>query len=252
MCPICAGCDWETAKQNFYDGIKELKGEVLGKYIDAHNPVKCRCSEGHDCDPRPKYIGQGGGMCKTCSGKDSIIPEMNFRAKIKELGGEVIGKYIGSGDHIECRCPRGHICSPSPDYIKQGGGMCSSCGLKSEPLCRKIFEELLGTPFPKMRPKWLQWICPLELDGYNEEKKLAFEYQGVQHEKYDPHFHRNGPDDFKDQVDRDNFKAKKCEERGILLFIIPSTFNYKNPRKMREFISKCLIDAKLLKQSGSD
>ena len=44
----------------------------------------------------------------------------------------------------------------------------------SEKICRKYFEYLFNKPFNRIRPSWLS---ELELDGYNEELNIAFEYQ---------------------------------------------------------------------------
>lgn len=247
MCTICMNLDFDAAGQNFYSAIKALEGMVVGEYKGAHVAVDCVCKYGHNCKPYPSNIRSGGGMCFTCTGTDPRASEQNFRDRIKELGGKVLGEYINCHTGIRCICPQGHISNPSPSYIKQGGGMCASCGLKSEPLCRDIFEELLGFELPKIRPKWLPWNnFYLELDGYNEEHKIAFEYQGRQHEEYVPRFHKNGLEDFQAQLDRDNFKAQTCEEKGVSLFIIPSTYTFTRPNEMKQFISNLLTEAGLL------
>ncbi len=53
-----------------------------------------------------------------------------------------------------------------------------------ESMCRTILESILKRSFPKSKPDWLvnpQTGRKLELDGYNEELKLAFEFDGTQH-----------------------------------------------------------------------
>lgn len=103
------------------------------------------------------------------------------------------------------------------------------CQKKFETKCREIFERLIGKKFPSIRPKWLKNSVsgkPLELDGYNEELQLAFEYCGVQHYKYTPFYHKRGYGDFLKQVERDKLKAQICKERNIRLIVIPHTVEY--------------------------
>jgi hypothetical protein len=95
---------------------------------------------------------------------------------------------------------------------------------KHESRCRFIFESLFKAPFTSVRPDFLKYKTGknLELDGYNSNLKLAFEYQGVQHRKYTPMFHKTYRD-FKKQQERDEFKKQKCIEHGIRLIEIPDT-----------------------------
>jgi hypothetical protein len=64
---------------------------------------------------------------------------------------------------------------------------CPNCLYKYEQLCREILEELLNKKFLKVRLKLLNG---LELDGFCEELKLGFEYQGIQHKKHAIFFHK--------------------------------------------------------------
>lgn len=94
---------------------------------------------------------------------------------------------------------------------------------KSENMCREIFERLFNRSFPSVRPPFLKNPVTgqnLELDGYCESLKLAFEYDGIQHSKYNKHFHRNS-DEFIYQVTKDDYKTKKCKLEGIDLVRIP-------------------------------
>ena len=47
----------------------------------------------------------------------------------------------------------------------------------------RFFEKIYNKKFAKCKPLWLknQRGSQLELDGYNDELKIAFEYQGRQH-----------------------------------------------------------------------
>jgi hypothetical protein len=96
---------------------------------------------------------------------------------------------------------------------------------RREEECRRIIENITGKPFIKVRPKFLKYPPTgknLELDGYNEELKMAFEYNGEQHYKFCPFFHKSYEDLYK-QRDHDFFKKQKCAEYGIKLITIPYT-----------------------------
>jgi len=98
---------------------------------------------------------------------------------------------------------------------------------KHEQRCRIIMENLFKAPFPSIRPDFLKYTSGknLELDGYNEQLGIAFEYQGIQHRTFTPRFHKT-KEDFKKQVQRDIYKKKICEDRGIRLLEIPDTVPY--------------------------
>lgn len=111
---------------------------------------------------------------------------------------------------------------------------------KHEELCRSIFEKLLNKKFPSVRPSFLKnpvTGANLELDGYCEELKIAFEYDGEQHSKYNPHFHRNGPKEFVYQVKKDDYKTKKCKLEGITLIRIP---HYVHESELEQYITRQL------------
>ena len=101
---------------------------------------------------------------------------------------------------------------------------------KSQEKCRDIFQGLFGLPFISVRPPFLKNPITgknLELDGYNPNimtpigKGLAFEYDGEQHSRFNPYFHRNGENEFVYQTKKDHFKDLKCKENGVLLIRIP-------------------------------
>jgi len=94
---------------------------------------------------------------------------------------------------------------------------------KTEEICRNIIEQIYNKPFPSVRPNFLKSPRTgknLELDCYNQDLKIAIEYNGQQHYQFTPHFHKSKKD-FYAQVHRDNWKRKKCRENGITLIEIP-------------------------------
>ena len=102
----------------------------------------------------------------------------------------------------------------------------------------------MGCKFPSVRPDFLknpETDCNLELDGYNENLKLSFEYNGIQHYKFHKRFHKNDEEAFKKQRERDEFKYKRCIEMGITLISVPYTFNCYNPGELEIFIKDQLF-----------
>ena len=102
-----------------------------------------------------------------------------------------------------------------------------------EAICRKYLERRFGKLFTNTRPNFLRNQVTssgnkninLELDCYNPELRLAVEYNGIQHYKFTPYFHKN-KEAFMNQKYRDEMKKYKCKEMGIVLIEVP--YNIKN------------------------
>jgi len=104
-----------------------------------------------------------------------------------------------------------------------------SSGLVREPYCRRILERIYNKPFVKVRPDFLRNPIPdkngrhhnLELDGYCEELKIAFEHNGKHHYTFDgPNTFVPTYEDFVKLVQRDNHKVDTCKRLGIVLIVI--------------------------------
>jgi len=92
---------------------------------------------------------------------------------------------------------------------------------------RKFLEDYFEKSFPKARPDFMVNTVTgsrynLELDCYNHELQLAVEFQGIQHYRYTPFFHRN-KEAFYNQKYRDEMKRIRCKELGIKLIEVPYT-----------------------------
>lgn len=110
---------------------------------------------------------------------------------------------------------------------------------KYEGECRRILESIFQKPFQKIRPNWLKnpkTKKNLELDGYNEDEKLAFEYNGIQHAKFHP-MHNGDVNEFYAQQERDRLKIDLCKKHGVKLLIIPHTIRFD---KLESYIRKQL------------
>ena len=96
---------------------------------------------------------------------------------------------------------------------------------KAQEATRAAFEARTGRPFPTVRPPWLQF---LELDGYNEELGIAFEYNGRQHYQLVPKYHLGGQADLEKQHERDARKTYLCTRHGVVLIVVPFTISIPN------------------------
>jgi hypothetical protein len=91
--------------------------------------------------------------------------------------------------------------------------------------CRRVLEKLTNKKFIKARPDFLKNNVTghnLELDCFNEELKLAVEYNGIQHYEFTPRFH-SSKDAFFNSKYRDLMKKELCEQNNIKLIIVPYT-----------------------------
>lgn len=96
---------------------------------------------------------------------------------------------------------------------------------KGETECRRVLQHIFNRPFNKARPDFLRNEVTgnnfnLELDCFNEELNLAVEYNGIQHYKYTPYFHKSY-EHFLNQKYRDYMKRTMCKEAGITLIEVP-------------------------------
>ena len=236
-CPGCA--------QNVPLSIKEMQelaenhgGKCLSPdYINNLTKLKWRCEYGHEWEASPRDI-KTGTWCPECAHNLPLtIEEMQEIAE--QRGGKCLStEYINSLTKSLWQCAAGHKWEANPGNIKRGQ-WCPECsdGI-SERICRKIFETIFKKEFPKACPEWLinERGNLLELDGYNPELRIAFEYQGRQHFEYDPHFYTS-EEEFEQRKTVDQLKRELCEKNGITLFDIPCTVKYEQMQDY--FFNKC-------------
>jgi hypothetical protein len=126
-CPECAGNSQAATKKAFFAIIEAAGGTVIGEYETSKTPVLVRCVNGHE---RPRNPGHAvrGADCSACIGLDSLLAEENFRAALANAGATPLyEKWMGSIQPHKIRCSKGHIASPSPNNVQQGGGVCAEC-----------------------------------------------------------------------------------------------------------------------------
>ncbi|NDC22413.1 hypothetical protein EBZ57_03555 [bacterium] len=190
-------------------------------YLGANEKLKWQCADGHAWDATPGSV-KNATWCPVCANYLPLtIQEMKQIAS--ERGGKCLSEeYISNNKKLKWQCADGHIWWAVPNSIKQQQSWCPKCKESiGENICRAFFEIMFEDKFTKIRPIWLagEGQARLELDGYNETLKIAFEHQGVHH--YDGDIYHKTKNYLDKIRARDNLKLKRCKQLGIKLFIIP-------------------------------
>jgi hypothetical protein len=207
---------------------KTNDGECLSnEYRGNKSKLTWKCKKGHIWEAKPNYVIMGH-WCKICgmrrAGEKNKFTIGEVQNISKRHEGSLISKEYIDGKHkLEWVCKKGHVffmTAPKANY----GQWCPICAGrdKSERICRLFFEEIFDKKFPKVRPKWLisESGNRLELDGYCEELKLAFEFNGKQHYEFVGKFHKT-------RSLQETKKRELCEINNVSLMIIPYTFKIK-------------------------
>lgn len=167
--------------------------------------------------------------CPECYGNKPLTIE-DMRELAASRGGECLSeKYEGNKVNLTWKCADGHEWGAVPGNVKNHGSWCPHCRMNiGEELVRATLEEAFpGHEFDRTRQE--PWMDGLELDGYNEELCLAFEYQGKQHyERVEIFQPEEG--DFEAQLERDRLTAEKCHEESVTLLVVPFTIKFPNLR----------------------
>lgn len=168
--------------------------------------------------------------------------------KIAELkGGLCLSKhYKNATTKMKFKCSEGHVFEKDFKHILQRNQWCQKCSRNlSEEICRYIFETLLNSRFNKV--SFFYKGHTLELDGYSEEYKIAFEYNGKQH--YELGSLIKTTEELNHRIYLDLLKQKYCDENNINLIIIPYTT--KNDELLNFIKSKLKIQSNIIVDTNS-
>lgn len=243
-CPMCKGHSIEEMQQL----AKKKNGECLSeKYLGIFVNLQWKCEFGHIFETRPKYIIDNHWCPKCNSPHKPTQAEVDDFLMIRKY--KCVSPYKNSTSIMKFICDKGHTWSTNFNNLKSKNSGCPKCINKTEQYCRNIFEALFKCSFPSIKPKWLKNADGnlLELDGYNKNLRLAFEYNGIQHYEVVDRWGKTDAALIKQQ-EHDIIKINKCNERDIILIIIPYTL--KTKKDIREFIYEELFDKTL--ESYSD
>jgi len=228
-CPECNGSIKYTIEK-VREFVTSIGYELIStEYINNLTPLEIKCDKGHIFYPNLNNLKDKQRRCSTCAYiKKALNQRLSFtevKEFIESIGYELIStKYEGTHFPLEIKCNKGHIFYPEFNSLKSQGSRCPQCASgKSERRCREIFELIYNKSFPLYSFK-NEYGQKFIWDGYNEELKIAFEYDGYQHYHYPNAFHKT-EDDFLLQQISDHYKEKYAKENGITLYVIPYTEN---------------------------
>jgi hypothetical protein len=236
-CGACAGNEQLNLEEcNQFATLKG--GKCLStEYVNKKSCLRWECNKGHIWNTIFGSIKHQGTWCPECYGNKKLTIDKCIDHATTKGGKCLSTKYVNNRTYIDWKYQKGHTFSSYFDNVKNQNQWCPRCSnYRSEELTREIFERLTGHVWKKIRPPWLE---RLELDGYCEELKTAFEYQGTQHVKHFPHFHTE--QQFEEQCCRDILKQLICADRGIRLIAIPHTYDFRRPDELEKFIRESII-----------
>ena len=215
--------------------VEARDGEIVGApySVGPRLYVRVRCALGHEWEPA---VGKlvSGQWCAECAGNVPLGLEEMQKLAIQRQGKCLSVEYTNNKTKLDWECSIGHRWSARPFNIKVLGQWCPVCKTHvGEEIVRATLEEAFpGHAFPRTRT--VEWMGGLELDGYCEELKIAFEHQGVQHFKDSPFFHRKAGS-LEAQQARDARKQDSCTENFVTLLI--TTYTTPNG-ELRNFVRR--------------
>lgn len=231
----CPECDGKFSKE---EGLRRAQnyaqtkgGECLStEYKNSYSKLSWKCEKGHTWSSRYADMVHKNGWCPQCNQDLNKIRFLNQQGLEKAISiakskqGECLStEYLGANKELIWKCDNNHIWKSKYKNVVLENSWCPQCSkyFQAEHKVRNLFNYLFNTEFHSTRPTWnINPITkkPLELDGYSEELKLAFEYQGEHH--YEVGVHNNTSEDLEYIQFKDKIKKENCLTQGVNLLII--------------------------------
>ena len=196
----------------------------LDKYIN--NPTKLRCKHllcGYIWKISPASFLNKHTRCPKCAG-NAPLTNTEFLAQCTDLHGddyEFLEPYAGYLKTIKCKHSCGNIWKISPSNFLRGRE-CPDCFnvSKGERYIKGVLESL-EVPFEMQKTfDGCVHVRHLLFDFYIPDRNLAIEYDGEQHFKYVPYFHKT-KQQFSNAKGRDRHKNNYALAHRISLYRIP-------------------------------
>ena len=242
----CKFCLQESRRAALSDSINTFKNKIQSiygnlfdfenvNYVNQRTLVSLKCLKHNKVITKEPQVFLRGHGCDLCAKEESsanlserTLYEIN--SFVSKLNGKCLSKtYLNNESKLDFECNAGHKFQKSWSEVKNSLRWCSKCSpnrLIGETIARLMLEHLLKIKLPSL---YIKQMDGLQLDGYNETQKIAFEYQGYQHFTDKSHFHQSNKR-FEDQLKRDQYKKALCKQNGIILIEI---FEFKTIRSGR-------------------
>jgi thiol-disulfide isomerase/thioredoxin len=245
-CPFCAFERNSTKKQidisELHEYAKRKGGKLIStEYVNARSHLLWECEQGHQWESDYGNLKYRDAWCPMCS---DVKLSLLYRGDIKDLQEYALSKegrlitenYINNSTNVIWECKEKHQWEARWNNVKFYNQWCPECAsFKTEKLCKQLLEQKLNIEFKKTR--FYEVDQRFEWDGYNAERKIAFEYHGYQHYEYPNRYYKT-KEDFIQQLERDESKVRYAKENNIILLIIPYTESDNLEEYINELISR--------------
>lgn len=207
-----------------------------------------KCSKGHLWESRLdnvlRSLKRESKGCPHCA--KEITDQLSEKAVEKNLlsGHQIISyevKQVKSDGTKEryytVKCLNNHLYTKRTPALGEGCPKCSVGIFVGEERVRIIFETYFGKEFRKIRPEWLKnpnTQAKMEIDGYNQDLKIGFEYQGRQHYSSTTQF----AGEQEKQLTRDKLKKSLCDKNNVKLYVIDQPSSYAEDKFTESVISQ--------------
>lgn len=190
--------------------------------------------------------------CHSCSAKainkdNKTIDVSDIRDQIEDKGFKIVHfeHFTKTDSAWTVECAHGHSFTSSANQLLKELSFCPQCNNLSieQELMRGLVESHYNAKFPTVRPDWMQSPVTglnLELDLFNADLNIAFEYHGPQH--FLPIY---GAERLAVSARNDKLKREICAKNGVTLFEI----HYVDPNTKSE-ISFLELIAESLRNHG--
>jgi hypothetical protein len=241
-CPKCAHRSYSYTTEEFIEKARKVHGDKYDyskvEYINNHTKICIICPEHGEFWQTPSNHLNGAG-CERC-GKISMSEKAKkdkekFIQESKSFFGDWFDyskvNYINNKTKVCLICRKHGEFYTRPDGHLTNHRGCPQCASEKNVHETILFEHL------KKRYKNINFFHSkrgiknlglFEIDIFDEENKVAIEYQGDEHFEAIDFF--NGDIGLNDTLERDKRKIQLCEKNGIKLFHFTYNKKYKNDR----------------------